>query len=118
MRAEVARLQVTGDATVFEQVRGDVVAAGNVRDVVVTDGGTLTATTTLVCPHLGAGRSRASAPTCPAAGLHPRHPATGHLGCGGILLEIRQIPQNSRSTGVAWHVNGARDGLRATAYTA
>jgi valyl-tRNA synthetase len=48
MRAEVAQLEVTGDATVFEQVRGDVVAAGNVRDVVVTDGSTFTATVTLV----------------------------------------------------------------------
>jgi hypothetical protein len=40
-------LRVFGDAAVFEQVRGDVVAAGNVRDVVVTEAESLTATVTL-----------------------------------------------------------------------
>ncbi len=47
MRAEVAELRVSGDPVVFEQVRRDVVAAGNVRDVVVTESDSLTATVTL-----------------------------------------------------------------------
>jgi hypothetical protein len=47
MRAEVAELHVSGDPVVFEQVRRDVVAAGNVRDVVVTESDSLTATVTL-----------------------------------------------------------------------
>ena len=37
MRAEVARLEVAGASEVFEQVRGDLVAAGNVRAVVLTE---------------------------------------------------------------------------------
>jgi valyl-tRNA synthetase len=47
MRAEVAQLRVAGDPALFEQVRADVVAAGNVRDVVVTEAEALTATVTL-----------------------------------------------------------------------
>jgi valyl-tRNA synthetase len=47
MRAEVAELRIAGDPVVFEQVRDDVVAAGNVRDVVVTEADSLTATVTL-----------------------------------------------------------------------
>jgi len=47
MRAEVAQLRVAGDAAVFEQVRGDLVAAGNVRDVVITPADSLTTTVTL-----------------------------------------------------------------------
>jgi valyl-tRNA synthetase len=47
MRAEVAQLRVAGDAAVFEQVRGDLVAAGNVRDVVITPADSLTTSVTL-----------------------------------------------------------------------
>src|SRR6185369_12330487 len=47
MRAEVAQLRVAGDAAVFEQVRGDLVAAGNVRSVVITPADSLTTTVTL-----------------------------------------------------------------------
>jgi valyl-tRNA synthetase len=47
MRAEVAELRVAGDAATFEQVRGDVVAAGNVRSVFITPAESLTTTVTL-----------------------------------------------------------------------
>jgi valyl-tRNA synthetase len=47
MKAEVALLSIAGETAVFEQVRRDVVAAGNVRDIEVSEAESLTATVTL-----------------------------------------------------------------------
>jgi valyl-tRNA synthetase len=47
MRAEVARLEVSGPAEVVAQVRADLTAAGNVRDWAVHDSAQVSATVTL-----------------------------------------------------------------------
>jgi valyl-tRNA synthetase len=47
MRAEVARLEVAGPVATLERVRGDLTAAGNVRDWSIVEAAELSATVTL-----------------------------------------------------------------------
>jgi hypothetical protein len=47
MRAEVARLEVAGPVATLERVRGDLTAAGNVRDWAISEAEELSATVSL-----------------------------------------------------------------------